>query len=140
LLIALSGAAGAGLTAGAPAIIAWFGGGSSPTPPVPPTFDERFIPLGKAYVPELGKAYAAAWDEGTKALEAGQPVGVSLKTVSDTWDTARVQLFDRLVTPEFAKILPEGQADADALLVNRSALARAWRGFAIGLGGPRPGK
>jgi hypothetical protein len=135
LIIALSGAVGAGLTVAAPSIIAWIGGGAHPTPPAPPNFDERFIPLGRAYVPELGKAYATAWIEGAKALESGQPVAASLKTVSDSWDTSRVQLFDRLVTPEFAKIVPEGQADADALLVNRMALARAWRGFALGLSG-----
>jgi hypothetical protein len=136
LLIVLSGTAGAGLTVTAPSIIAWLGGGSHPSPPAPPVFDARFIPLGKAYGPELGRAYAAAWNEGAKALEAGQPVAASLKTVSDAWDTARVQLFDKLVTPEFSKIIPEGQADADALLVNRMALARAWRGFAIGLSTP----
>jgi hypothetical protein len=135
LLIALSGAAGAGLTMAAPSIIAWLGGGSHPSP-APPAFDERFIALGKTYVPELGRAYAAAWNEGANALESGQPVAASLKTVSDDWDTGRVQLFERLISPEFSKIVPEGQADADALLVNRMALARAWRGFAIGLGTP----
>ncbi len=41
--------------------------------------DVRFIPLGKTYLPELSRVYAAAWNEGAKALESGQPVTATLK-------------------------------------------------------------
>ena len=58
--------------------------------------DVRFIPLGKTYLPELGRVYAAAWNEGARALESGQPVAAALKSVDQSWDSGRVQLFDRL--------------------------------------------
>ena len=67
--------------------------------------DVRFIPLGKTYLPELSRAYAAAWNEGAKALESGQPVTAALKSVRQSWDSGQVQLFDRLVTPEFSKFV-----------------------------------
>ncbi|MGC1719643.1 MAG: hypothetical protein WA746_11705 [Isosphaeraceae bacterium] len=80
-----------------------WGDGSKPAPP--PLLDVRFIPLGKTYLPELSRAYAAAWNEGAKALESGQPVTAALKSVRQSWDSGQVQLFDRLVTPEFSKFV-----------------------------------
>jgi hypothetical protein len=133
LVVAVSFAAGAGLTAGGPYLAKWLGGnGSDPAPA--PLIDKRFIPLGRSYLPELGKQYSAAWNEGAKALESGQSVSSALKCVSQTWDHGRVELFDRLLTPELSKIVPEGQADTETKLVDRLALARAWRGLASGLG------
>jgi hypothetical protein len=95
--------------------------------------DVRFIPLGKTYLPELGRVYAAAWNEGARALESGQPVAAALKSVDQSWDSGRVQLFDRLVTPEFSKIVPENQPEGEAKPADLAALTRAWRGFALGL-------
>jgi hypothetical protein len=131
-LVAISFAAGAGLTVGLPHLAKWLGG-YEPGPAPAPLVDDRFIPLGRAYLPELGKQYAAAWIEGAKALEAGQPVSSALKSVSQTWDHGRAELFDRLLTPELSKIVPDGQADAETKVVDRLALARAWRGLASGL-------
>jgi hypothetical protein len=99
--------------------------------------DARFVPLGQVYLPELGRLYAAAWTEGAKALEAGQQVDVALKRVSQAWDSGRVVLFDRLVTPQFSKVLPEGRAEAESKAADKMALARAWRGFARGLASPQ---
>ena len=85
----------------------------------------RFIPLGKTYLPALSRVYAAAWNEGAKALESGQPVTASLKSVGQSWDSGQVQLFDRLVTPEFSKFVAENQPEAEAKTTDLAALDRA---------------
>jgi hypothetical protein len=108
-------------------------GGDPVGAPAVSSIDARFVPLGRAYVPALGRVYAAAWIDGARALEAGQPVDTALQTVSKSWDSRRAALFDRLVTPQFSRILPEGQANADSKPADKQALARAWRGFARGL-------
>lgn len=105
-----------------------------PTGPPPPPHDPHFVPLGRAYLPGLGKAYSAAWEEGAKGLEAGQPLSTALAAVGKAWDASRTQLFDRMATPEFAKIIPESRKDADITPQQRAAMAAAWRGFALGLG------
>ncbi len=102
-------------------------------PPAPPQ-DPRFARLGRAYLPGLGKAYAAAWEEGAKGLEAGQALSAALAAVGKSWDASRTQLFDRVLTPEFAKIIPESRQDADITPQQRAAMAAAWRGLASGLG------
>ncbi len=95
---------------------------------------ERFGPTpGKTYLLELGRVYAAAWNEGEKALESGQLVAAALKSVGQSWDSGRGQLFDRLVTSELSKIVAENQPEAEAKPTNLAALALAWRGFVIGL-------
>ena len=90
--------------------------------------------VGRAYLPGLGKAYAAAWEEGAKGLDTGQPLSAAIAAVGKTWDANRTQLFDQMATPEFAKIIPESQKDADVTPQQRAAMAAAWRGFASGLG------
>jgi hypothetical protein len=102
-------------------------------PPSPP-HDPHFVRLGRAYLPGLGTAYAAAWEEGAKGLDAGQPVSAALAAVGKAWAANRTQLFDRVATPEFAKIIPDSQKDADITLQQRAAMAAAWRSFASGLG------
>jgi len=87
--------------------------------------DVRFIPLGKTYLPELSRVSAAAWNEGAKALESGQPVTAALKSVGQSRDSGQVQLFDRLVTPEFSKFVAENQPEAEAKPTDLAALARA---------------
>jgi hypothetical protein len=104
-----------------------------PQAPAPSEVDARFRTLGRAYLPALGHAYAAAWLEGAKALEAGQPVDLALAAVGRSWDSGRTALFDRMVTPQFHKIVPEGRADAEITPAEKKALASAWRGFARGL-------
>ena len=124
LLVAVSGALGAGLAVGVPALHTWlWGDGSKPAPP--PVLNVRFIPLGKTYLPELNRVYAAAWNEGAKALESGQPVTAALKSVGQSWDSGQVQLFDRLVTPEFSKFVAENQPKAEAKPTDLAALALA---------------
>ena len=86
--------------------------------------DVRFIPLGKTYLPELSRVYATAWNEGAKALESGQPVTAALKSVGQSRDSGQVQLFDRLVTPEFSKFVAENQPEAEAKPTDLAALAR----------------
>jgi hypothetical protein len=128
LTVALSSLLGGAVAIGA---AAWLGRPAGP--PAPPT-DPNFVRIGRAYLPGLGKAYAAAWEEGAKALDSGQPFSTAFAAVGKTWDTNRTQLFDQMATPELAKILPESQKDADVTPQQRAAMAAAWRGFAAGLG------
>jgi hypothetical protein len=95
--------------------------------------DARFTSLGHKYLPQLGQAYAKAWNEGAKSLEAGQPMVEALQTVSQVWNENRVHLFDQVIGPELTKIVPEGRPDPEISLADRLALARAWRGIAAGL-------
>ena len=106
-------------------------GGPRPTP-IPP-YDPHFVALGRAYLPELGKAYAAAWDEGAKGLEAGQDLSKGLDAVAKAWGTNRTKVFDQIATPEFRKVIAETKKDTDIAPQERAAMAAAWRGFAIGL-------
>jgi hypothetical protein len=99
--------------------------------------DGRFVPLGQNYLPELGRIYGKAWVEGAKNLESGQSVPAALRTVRTLWDAGRVQLFDRMITPEFSRIVAENRAPSQYTFAERQALARAWRGFAAGLETPR---
>ncbi len=105
-----------------------------PEGPSGPPRDPRFVSIGRAYLPELGKAYAAAWEEGARGLDSGQPVSAAIAAVGRAWDANRTRLFDRMATPEFTGIVPESLQDADVTAQQRGALAAAWRGFAAGLG------
>ena len=107
---------------------------SKPAPNPGPPHDPRFITVGKAFLPELGKAYAAAWAEGAKQLEAGQSITAALDTVSKTWSSNRAQLYDHVFTPEFSRIVAESTKDSDVMPAERAALAAAWRGLSLGLG------
>src|SRR5262245_42411750 len=63
-------------------------------PPLGPhsPYDPHFIPIGRAYLPELGKAYAVAWDEGAESLDAGQDFSSALGVVAKVWEMKRVGL------------------------------------------------
>ena len=110
------------------------GSASKPVANPDHSHNAEFVALGRAYLPQLGKAYAAAWEEGAKQLEAGGGIAASLDAVSQTWLSNRTQLYDRVLTPEFAKILPESVEDAEVTPQERSAMAAAWRGLSLGLG------
>ncbi|MGC8643448.1 MAG: hypothetical protein ACP5XB_26625 [Isosphaeraceae bacterium] len=132
LLVLASAAVGAGLSAGIPPLAKWLEA-SKPTPAPAPLVDKTLIPLGRNYLAALGQEYAAAWIAGAKALESGQSVSSALKSVAQSWDQGRSQLFDRLLSPEFTKIIPDGQPDASTKPADRQAMAQAWRGLAAGL-------
>jgi hypothetical protein len=109
---------------------------SVPSKPVPnPAYshDTRFVAIGAAYLPELGKCYAAAWEEGAKHLESGGGIAAALDKVSKHWSTKRTALYDYILTKEFSKIVAENVNDADLTPAERSAMAAAWRGLALGL-------
>jgi hypothetical protein len=101
--------------------------------PVEPSRDPQFVALGRAYLPQLGQAWARAWNEGASAVDSGQPISAALDLVGKNWTASRTSLFDKLVAPEFAKIVPESIKDSDITSSERAALAAAWRGFAAGL-------
>ncbi len=105
-----------------------------PAPVPPPPRNVRFVALGRAYLPQLGVAYAAAWEEGAKQLEAGGDISDAVDTVAKSWSANRVQLYNHVLTPEFSKIVVESVKDSDVTPVERSAMAAAWRGLAAGLG------
>jgi hypothetical protein len=104
-----------------------------PAPKPGPPYDSRFVGLGKAYLPQLGKVYAEAWDEGAKELDAGKSIVDALGAVSQKWTSSRTQLFDHVFTPEFSRIVPESVKDTDVTPAERAALAAAWRGLSLGL-------
>ena len=130
LTVVLSSLLGAILAIG---ISTWLRSPYGPRPTPRPSYDPHFVHLGRTYLPELGKAYAAAWDEGAKGLEADQNLSQGLDAVAKTWGTNRTQVFDQLATPEFRKVIAETKKDADVTPQERAAMAAAWRGFAIGL-------
>ncbi len=128
--VVLSILAGAGLVI---AVLALTGRPGQPAPQPGPPHDPRFVVLGQSYLPQLGKAYAAAWQEGAQQLEAGQSITSALDTVSKTWSSNRTQLYDHVFTPEFSRIVAESVKDSDVTPAERAALAAAWRGLALGL-------
>jgi len=95
--------------------------------------DSRFVALGHAYLPQLGKVYAGAWENGAAALDAGKPIPDALESVAQAWTAGRTAAFDRTVEPELDKIVPQTTKDADVTRTERAALAAAWRGLAKGL-------
>ena len=103
------------------------------TTPLSPAVDARFVAIGHAYPQQLAKAYAAAWDQGAKQLDAGATVSAALDAVGKAWTSKRTELYDQVVTPALSAILPESTADADVTPAERAALAAAFRGLARGL-------
>lgn len=104
----------------------------SPRPSAPP-HDSRFVRLGRMYLPALGDAYAAAWEEGAGRLDGGEGLTRSLEAVARAWSISRTRLFDRMVTPEFDGLVAASKRDAEVTPRERAAMAAAWRGFAAGL-------
>ena len=89
---------------------------------------------GRAYPHQLGVAYAAAWEDGARMLDAGQPIEKALGQVKTTWDKGRTEAFTSTVSPLFSRVLPEGTPEKDITAEDRQRLARAWLEFARGLG------
>ena len=127
--VAISGVMGAAVSIG---VSQWLRTSDRPAPSPPPV-DRRFVALGRAYLPQLGNAYAAAWDHGAKALDSGQSLSTALDLVAQTWTTNRTEIYNKLLTPEQINIVPESTKDADVTPAERAAMAAAWRGFALGL-------
>ena len=100
----------------------------------PAPFDSSFVAVGKGYARQLAQSYSQSWEEGAKALDSGQDVAAALKAVTDSWQSKRQDLFEKAVTPNLSKIVPEAKAAADLTATDRAALARAFRGLARGLG------
>ncbi len=130
LTVAISGVVGAAVSFGVSQYLRTFEG-PNPSPPAP--VDRRFVALGRAYLPQLGNAYAAAWERGAKALDSGQGLSAAIEVVAQTWTVNRTDIFNKLLTPEQAKIVPESTKDADVTPAERAAMAAAWRGLALGL-------
>lgn len=97
-----------------------------------PAIDVAFVKIGNAYPKRLAKAYGDAWSDGANALEGGKSVKDSLQVVAASWEANRNKTYDAVLTPEFAKIVPENQVDLSPS--DRVAMVRAWRGLVKGLG------
>jgi hypothetical protein len=128
--VTLSSVLGGALAIG---VADWLQTSAGPTGNPQPSHDRRFVSLGRAYLPRLGKAYAAAWDQGAKALDSGQGISAALDTVAQSWTANRTEIYDKLLTPELAKIVSESVKDSDITPTERAAMAAAWRGLALGL-------
>ncbi len=126
-------AAFAGAIVVAIVVAAHLGCGTRATVPSSPPSDARFLVIGKAYLPQLGAAYADAFTVGAAHLEDGEPVSDALDAISKAWSANRLSLYDKTLSPEFTKILPESVRDEDVTPAERAALAAAWRGLALGL-------
>ena len=111
----------------------WLRSPAGPPPGPQPLHDPHFVRIGQAYIAALSKTYASAWDQGAQGLDTGQGLSTALDAVAKAWSANRTQLFDQMVTPEFAKLIPETTKDADVTPQERAAMAAAWRGFALGL-------
>lgn len=103
--------------------------------PGPGDYDRHFIAVGKAYLGDLGPAYASAWEDGAKVLDAGQPIGVALDTVAKSWEANRKAAGNKRLTPELSKVVEQGKDEKEVTTGDRAALAKAYRGIAKGLGG-----
>jgi hypothetical protein len=101
--------------------------------PLAPLSPQGLVRLGKTYTVNLGKVYASAWETGAASLDAGKPVSEALGSVRAAWDQDRGRLFNRFISIEFDKIVPQGKADADVTAAERAELSKAWRSFAAGL-------
>jgi hypothetical protein len=128
--VTLSSVLGGALAIG---VAEWLRSAEGPTGTPQSAHDRRFVSLARAYLPRLGKAYAAAWEQGAKALDSGQGISAALDTVAQTWTANRTEIYDKLLTPELAKIVPESVKDSDITPTERAAMAAAWRGLALGL-------
>lgn len=110
---------------------------SPPTPPRGPA-DPAFASLGRAHAPRILAAEAIAYESAATDLEAGKPFSAAFASIPEVRAKARTDSFARYVAPDFAKLLPDGKADAEITTAERSAVVSAWRGFAKGLRGKSP--
>jgi hypothetical protein len=114
----------------------WLAPGHDDGPaPSPGVYDPRFVSVGKTYLPALGPAYGAAWEDGAKVLDAGQPITMALDTVHASWEANRKALFNRRLEPELSKVVPQSKAEKEVTTEERAALAKAYRGLARGFSG-----
>ena len=100
---------------------------SDPDKPAPnPAYshDKRFVIIGHDYLPQLGKAYAAAWEQGAKNSKPAEASRFHWTRCRKAWKSNRVQLYDRMLTPEFAKIVAENIKDEDLTTAERTAWLR----------------
>ncbi|MDG3005515.1 hypothetical protein [Paludisphaera mucosa] len=88
---------------------------------------------GKSYPKALAAVYADAWRKGADALEAGRSVADALGVVGEAWRSGRTTLFDRVVGPAFAVVVPEGTPESDVSKAAKTQLASHWRAFAAGM-------
>ncbi len=94
-----------------------------------------YASVGRRYCVELGKVYAHAYNAGADNLDSGADPSAAIDGVAKSLDAGRVSAYEQIVTPEFAKALPEGKSGKDVTPTERRALAQAWREFAKGMEG-----
>ncbi len=82
-------------------------------------------PPGKDQSSRAQPGIRRSLERGAKALESGHPVTAALNSVGQSWDSGQVQLFVRLVTPEFSKFVAENQPETEAKPSDLAARARA---------------
>jgi hypothetical protein len=98
-------------------------------------YDKAFASLGREYLPELGKAYGKAWEAGAAKIDAGLPIAAASEEVTKAWQAQRVDVFNRMITPQLQSIFPEGADEASITPSQRVRMARAYRGLGRGCSG-----
>ena len=91
--------------------------------------------LGRKFAGPVASAFGDAWAVAANTLEQGKSVNEAQAALQARWQDGRAQAFATMVTPEFAKILPEGTEPATPL--QRGEVVKLWRDFAAGLKGAR---
>lgn len=96
--------------------------------------DPPLVTIGRAYSASMTGSYASAWSKAASDVEAGGPVADAIASVRPSWDAARVKAFEAVVSPAFEAIVPAGTPDDAIPPDRRTALAKAMREFARGVG------
>lgn len=105
----------------------------SPDTPPDPSLDPKFYQLGRTYSGTLASTYADALDAGASMLASGQTLSAAMAGIAKQWESGRSSAFEKSLTPEFARIIPESTKDADITSAQKDAMARACRSVAAGL-------
>ena len=130
MTVALSGTVGAALAMFAYAQLMTF---NQPVPNPDCRNNPQFVAIGKAYLPQLGKAVRRGVGRRSEAARVRRRHFDRSRRGVETWSANRTKLFDQMLTPEFSKIVAESVNDADLTAAERSAMAAAWRGLSLGL-------
>ena len=91
--------------------------------------------LGKKFVGPLGSSFGSAWLVAADSLEQGKSVADAQAALQSRWQDERASAFATLVTPGFARVLPEGTEPTTP--AQRAEVVKLWRDFATGLKGGR---
>lgn len=91
--------------------------------------------LGRKFAGSVGSSLGDAWSAAAETLEQGKTVAEAQTVLQAHWQDARARMFAAEVSPEFARVLPEGSEPTSP--IQRATVVKLWRDFAAGLKGGR---